>query len=417
MRFSVLAWAATKSLRSHRLGSLLVLLVIAVTTGLTFAMASLGFGWQDKLLREIAQEGNNCVGFWAGPPPAGQRVARGLRLSDLDYVRQSCPLLTAVCAHDFLPEATIQYQNRTRFCEVHAFSAGFPPVRNLQLIAGRSWTEAEDRQRAPLIVLGSGSAEVLFPSGDALGKQVRLSVRWERGSGVDRQATLTVIGVSKPTELERLNSQVFIPLSLSQHGLGYYNQGHEEIGEIIGSVPRLQDCPAGQEQMAAAMRRRNVYMDERSRNWLAFTLDYQAYVNRIFVVLFSLCLAAIFLSGLGFIKIMLLSVASRVPEIGLRKALGASPRQIQRQFLVEAVVTGTAGALLGLALGCVGIYLIGHTNLVASLAGAKYHTPPAMRAWLPIGLFLYVVGLAALGGVLPARRAARLDPVTAIRGQ
>jgi putative ABC transport system permease protein len=402
MRRSQVLWMALRSLTAHGAGSGLLLGTVVVTTAITLALSALCFGWKDERWRRMSSEGRNGIRFWADIHPQGNRIGRRLRLSDMAYVKQACPLLEDVCALDFIGEATTTYQGRTLVWNVHAFTANFVPIRDLHLAVGRSFTEEEDRRQAKVVVLGSEAKRILFPNESPLGKRVTMT------SQVGRQLLLTVIGVFEPIGWEDkskyLDKTVYIPMSVAQHRLEYHRQDNDEIESLRAMTAKLEDTPAAMSQMRVALEKRNVYMAAGSRNFYDWYQDLTKEARTYTMVLMSICCAALFASGVGLMKMMLLAVAARSHEIGLRKALGATSNEIQRQFLVESGLLGAVGALLGLALGALAIYFL-----------RDFDPRPAMRAYMPFALLVYVVAIATIFGILPARRAAALDPAVVLR--
>jgi putative ABC transport system permease protein len=400
MKLPRTTWMALKSLKTHSLGSLLLLAVVILLTAVTLALSSLGYGVQDSEAQEMADEGRNMIRFNAGPPPAGDRLARPLRLSDLDYVRQTCPLITDVCALDCINKATARYKSRTHSCDIHAFTANYMPIRNLRLAQGRSFTNEEDQRRAHVAVLGEGACAVLFGGEAPLGNRIDLTNDY-----TGRIMTMTVIGVFQRLPVyERLNNTIYIPIMIAQDGFGYHNEGNGEVEAFYAMTPTLPDTVPGAEQMKVALEKRNVYMSPKSLIWYTRYQQLVVAAQRVTIMVLSICFAALLAGGLGIMKMMLLAVAARTPEIGLRKALGATPTEIRSQFLMESLLLGVAGATLGLALGAVAIYVL-----------RDFNPHPTMRVYMPIGLFAYVVAVATISGILPARRAAALEPAAVLR--
>ena len=410
MRLQMIVWMAMRSMNARRTSSALLIGVIALLTAITLTMGSICFGWQNYAFRRVAAEGPNHIRVWAGQPPAG-KIGRLLRLSDMEYVQQACPLVTGVCALDAIYQATLLYRDRQYVSWVFGFTPNYVQVRAVPISRGRSFTEEENRRRAPVIVLGPLVAVALFGDEPPLGK--RITVKAEHGG----HATLLVIGVADPVAFTLMKKSSYVPISVTQSGLSYRNQGHGEVESLSAATARLEDTPAGLAQIREALAKRNVYLDPNSYAGLDLYQTAAQEPRRGTIIILVLGCGALLTTGLGLAKLMLSEVASRRQEIGLRKALGAPPRAIRGQFLAESVFMGGVGALIGLALGAVLIYLHRDPYSVGWMVQLGLQDAPVVPAGLPVGLLLYMAVVAGLAGLVPARRAGRLDPIDALRGR
>jgi putative ABC transport system permease protein len=249
-----------------------------------------------------------------------------------------------------------------------------------------------------VIVLGSVARERLFPHGSALGKTVRVgSHEFEVLGTLDRRGSLGG---------NNLDNQIFIPLPIATRVLlGGINTRSIDVrvrsgGEVNGAMDAIGTLLRSQHRLPAS------YPDDFSIEDQASILKTAQQATTTFRVLtFALGGIALFVGGIGIMNMMLVSVRERTREIGIRKSVGADPRRIQTQFLIEAVVLSTLGGLAGIAAG------IAATRMISAILGWQTLISPnsvivAVTVAFAVGLFF---------GFYPARRAARLDPIAALR--
>ncbi len=392
-----LAFAAG-ALRGHRLRSSLSLLGVSIAVASVVLLTSLGEGARRYVTREFAALGSNLLivargktettgiaGLLFGAP-------HDLTLSDaealareLGSVRRAAPFSYGV--------ATARWGDRRRDVDVVGTTSDLAPIRRLSIARG-SYLPREDAAR--LCVIGPKAARELFGRENPLGKVLRL--------GEDR---FRVIGVLAPRGASLgidLDDSVHVPVA---RALKMFNQ--TSLLRILVEVRSHDEIPAASRAAAALLRERHDGEED-------FTLLTQDSVLSTFGHILSLLtaalagIAAISLSvaGVGILNVLLVSVSERTREIGLLKAVGVSARQIVGVFLIEAALLSTAGGAVGL----LGSWLV--TRAAAALLPAFPIEPPlwAVASALSVSL---LVGL--VFGAIPARRAARLDPVEALAGR
>jgi putative ABC transport system permease protein len=277
-------------------------------------------------------------------------------------------------------------------------------LSSLTLAQGRALTEADEAGLAAVAVLGHQAARNLFPEGGAVGEAVKINHVWVRVVGVlaDRDLSSDKFeGVQLGIESNR----VFVPLA-SARARFRFQPMEEEIDRFWLRLAEPEQVAPGARVVAAVVAQRHAGVDDYRLVVPAQLFRQHQQTQRIFrIVMAAIAAVSLLVGGIGIMNIMLANVLERKREIGLLRALGARRSDIVAQFLREASVICGLGALFGLVFGALLAYLI------ATLAGWQV-------AWAPIPILLATVTCAAVGlafGVYPAKQAAALDPIAALR--
>jgi putative ABC transport system permease protein len=277
-------------------------------------------------------------------------------------------------------------------------------AREWDIAAGRGWTPEEEAGAAKVALLGETAAASLFADGDPIGMQIRI-----------RNVPFSVIGLlarkGQATTGQDQDDIVLVPLWTARRSIiGASRANARAVGTILLKVQEGEDMAGAEEDVRALLRQRHrlsaTEADDFSlRNLSEIAATRDASARTLAVLLSSVATVSLLVGGIGIMNIMLVSVTERTREIGLRLAVGARRRDILLQFLLEAVTLSLIGGLAGIALG------VGAAHVAAASAG----WPVLIEAE---AIFL-AVGFSALVGVFfgfyPARRAATLDPIAALR--
>jgi putative ABC transport system permease protein len=399
-------WAA---ILAHRLRSMLTMLGIVIGVSSVILTVGLGQGAQDKVRAQISALGSNLLVVSPGSTTSSSGVRGGFGSASTLTLQDA----SAIADPSVVPEVAQVAPTTGSSVSLLAGTtnwttqlAGTTPswleVRSRKLQSGRFFTQAEVESRARVVVLGSDTASELFGGRSAVGQTVSTD-----------GATLTVIGVLAPSgsTSETTSSQddtAVVPIGTAQQITGattdavstIYVEGRTDAtlgaayAEITSLLLNLHDVSSAQPDFTVT-----------SQKTLLETANS---TNRTLTVLLGgIAAISLLVGGIGVMNIMLVSVTERVREIGLRKALGATPRVIRRQFLVEASLLGLAGGLLGVLLGAVG----------AQVLPSLINQPVSLSA---LAVFAAIGTSLALGvgfGVYPASRAARLTPIDALRSE
>jgi putative ABC transport system permease protein len=330
-----------------------------------------------------------------------ERMRRPLTVADAKAIKEQCPSVQDVCwiGLPWRTRVSIKYKDNTvRGGDFVGVSLNLPDVYNLKIANGRFFTESEDARRAPVAILGPATAESLFGDFDPVGKQI-----------VVQGHPFTVLGVTEKSKLGSMigdaDNYVYIP----------YNTFHkmmpwEEFHELIIQARSGKRSQAMDEAESLLRRRRGVKHSE-PNNFSLTTADtlvkqldqFTAIVGMVAIAISSV---GLLVGGIGVMNIMLVSVTERTREIGVRKAIGATKRDIVLQFLFEAMTLTGVGGIFGIILAVAISFIV--MAFLPSL-------PAMIPLWAVITGLTVSIGIGLVFGVWPARKAAQLDPIEALR--
>jgi putative ABC transport system permease protein len=394
---------ALSALRANKLRSLLTMLGIVIGVAAVIAVVALGAGAQSAVKDRISSLGTTLLTVMPGQQ-RGMGVAfdqnAKLTMADAKAVEEKNTTLTAV-QPELNSRLQVQYQNQNTSTSIVGTTANYLLVRKYDLAAGRMFTAAEDEGKQRLVVLGSAVLDNMnIRSPDAIvGEAVRI-----------RGIQFTVIGVLKSkgqtSPFGNPDDQVLIPLNTARFRV----LGTDRIRSISVLASSEDSIPAAMAEIQKILRREHRLLpnkvDDFNIRSQADFLNTLGETTQVFTYLLSgIAAVSLLVGGIGIMNIMLVSVTERTREIGIRKALGATGFNILLQFLTEAVVLCLLGGLIGAALGTGGA--------AAMSAFAQWNTQVSSASIVLAFVFSAVVGV--LFGVWPARRAAKLDPITALR--
>jgi putative ABC transport system permease protein len=384
-----------RSLMVHKLRSTLSILGVVFGVAAVVAMSSVGLGARREALAQIGALGIDSVTV-RGRPGA----TNALRLRDAEGLPSVVPGVLAVAAVRETPLAATTGGRRSDVVAVGTTPA-YATAARLGLAKGRFLAELDVRDRKRVAVLGARVANALFPFGDAVGQRIELGGDWYDVVGVLEGRALPR-GKGTPIRTRDVNRAVFVPLPSLDRGEDPRPDGVDELVLRVGTADEV----AGAAEVVKAHL-------ERATGSKAFDvivpreiLRQRERTQRIFnVVTGAVAAISLIVGGIGIMNIMLASVAERTREVGIRRAVGATRRDIASHFLVESSLLTTTGGLLGSLLG------IGGSIAIQRLAGWPTALSPSM-------LLLSLLTALAVGigfGLYPAWHAAQLSPMDALR--
>jgi putative ABC transport system permease protein len=393
----VFAFAAG-ALRGHRLRTSLSLLGVAIGVAAVLLLTSLGEGARRYVTGEFALLGSNLVivlpgkAETTGVVPVAGGVPHDLTLDDVDALRRRVSTLVSVAPLS-IGGLTARYGERSRDLTVAGVTADWKDVRRLSVREG-TFLPPGDPARAPRVcVVGEKVAEALFPGRSPLGELLRLGEEKFRVTGV-----LVPRGVSVGLDLDEV---VLIPIG---HHLRMFDR--RSVFRVLCEARSPRDVEAARKGILRVLRDRH----DGEEDVTVLTQDavmktFGKVLGILTAALAGIAAISLTVAGVGIMNVMLVSVSERTREIGLLKALGASRGVVLRAFLVEAALLSMAGGTLGLLTGWAGIL---------ALRGLYPDFPVAAPVWAVLAAVAVSVSVGLVSGVLPARRAARLDPVVAL---
>ena len=400
---------AIDELWRRRLRTLLTLLGLIFGVGAIVAMQAVGEGSRREALRLVESLGlHNLIAVATPQDDDTLKETRarslGLSIADARAALAVVPGAEAFAAEKPVKTHSVFSDYASGEAQASGVSADWFALSSLQVARGRALTVQDEDALAPVAVLGHQAATALFPRVDPLGKHVKVNHVWLEVVGVLADRDLgkdSFEGV--PLGLE--SNRVYLPLASARARFKFQEQ-EDEVDRFLLRLRDPQQLAAGASVLAAMLDQRHAGMRDYTLVVPQQLFRQHQQTQRIFqVVMGAIAGVSLLVGGIGIMNIMLANVLERRREIGLLRALGARRRDVVAQFLREASVICVVGALIGLLFGTVLAYLI------ATFAGWQV-------AWAPIPILLSAGFCALVGmafGVYPARQAARLDPITALR--
>ena len=399
-------WSA---IASHRLRSALTMLGIIIGVSSVILTVGLGEGAQDRVRDQISALGSNLLVVSPGSTTSSAGVRGGfgsastLTLQDADAIadRSVVPEVARVAPTTSSSVALVAGTTNWT-TQLQGTTTSWLTVRSRKLQSGRFFTQDEVDRGADVVVLGSDTASELFGGRTAVGQTVTtdgaaltvigvLSSSGSTSEGATSQDDEAVVPISTAKRLTGASSDSVSSIYVEGRSSGTLGAAYDEISTLLLNLHDVSSSTAD----FSVTSQQSLLQTANSTN------------KTLTVLLGGVAAISLLVGGIGVMNIMLVSVTERIREIGLRKALGATPRVIRRQFLVEASLLGLAGGIIGVLIGFVGAKvlpsLINQPVSVSALA-----TAAAIGTSLALGIGF---------GVYPASRAARLTPIDALRSE
>jgi putative ABC transport system permease protein len=402
MLLSEIFQVALQAIRANKLRSFLTMLGIIIGVGAVITMVALGTGAQKAVQARLQALGPTLLSVFPGASFRGgifmdMRVS--LTVDDYEALAQDTRYVKGV-----VPELTRNLQikrgNLNQNVSIVGTTPNFTTVKNFPIVAGRMFTAGEDEGRRRYAVLGSAIPDMLNANPQAMiGQEIQI-----------RGIPFEIIGVLGPKGsaggFGNPDEQILIPLQTARYRI----MGTDRLRSITVDAASVPQMTLAMIEIERVLRREHKIRpgaenDFQIRNQSDILSTFQDTTKTFTYLLAGIALVSLFVGGIGIMNIMLVSVTERTREIGVRKALGATRFNILFQFLVEALVLCLVGGILGIVFGSLGA--------VALSSLMKWNTSINVFAIVIAFVFSAVVGL--FFGIWPARRAASLDPIVALR--
>ncbi len=403
MKQATLFRVATQSILKNKMRTLLTMLGIVIGVGAVIVMVAVGQGAQGRIQDQISNLGTNLIMVTPGATTQGG-VSQGagafnkLTVDDATKLKREATTLTGVSPVIMTRSQVIANQTNW-FTSINGVSTDYPIIRDWSVASGAFFTDQDLRTGRKVAVLGATVASHIFGTTDPVGAQVQIG-----------HAPFTVIGVLAPKGQnaggQDMDDVVLMPYTTAQERLS----GFMRLGAILASTSSPNEIAPAQTEIEQIMRESHrladgVDDDFTVRNQTELAQAAQGATQVMTYLLAAIASVSLLVGGIGIMNIMLVSVTERTREIGIRMAIGARGNDVLTQFLVESVVMSTLGGLIGLATGFSGSLLLGR------LTGWATSTSPIAA--------IVAVAFSALVGVFfgfyPARKAAALNPIQALR--
>jgi putative ABC transport system permease protein len=402
MRTGTLIKVATASIQKNRMRAALTMLGIIIGVAAVIVMVAVGYGARNRIREQINNLGTNMIVITPGASQQagvsqGAQAFPNLSLKDVDKIRSESQYVAAISPVIVSRTAVIGPAGNWR-TTINGVDSDYQTIRDWQPSSGDFFSADDVRSTHKVAVLGNTVAQNLFPGQDPVGSDIQI-----------RNAVYRVVGVlsvkGQNASGNDSDDVVLIPYTTASTSLS----GRSFIPQILASTSNSQDITPAENEITSILREShkidgtNDDFTVKNQNDLAATAA--SSTNVMTMLLAAIASISLLVGGIGIMNIMLVSVTERTREIGIRMAIGARGSDVLTQFLVESVVMGILGGIAGLALGVISAKLLGHfTGWETTISPVIMAVAVAFSG--AVGIFF---------GYYPARKAAALNPIEALR--
>jgi len=401
---------ALDNVRAHKFRSFLTVLGIVIGVTTVISIASILTGLRANIIQFVEEYGTNNIyafhlstGISLGAHDRSERTRKPLRPEDGEAIKQLAPAVQDVANQAFIEwnfDKTLTYGGQTyKQGDLQGVSANYAAITNGSMEEGRFITELDDQHRREVMVIGNGAAEALFPGGaQAIGKEVMMGGKPYEIIGV-LEKRKGMLGADENDNTVMIPFRTLRKVVPRSEWMLLVIRAHS--GQLKQALDQVEDI---------LRRQRAVKYDDKNNFDLQtadkFIEQFDSITAMVGLVAIALSSVGLLVGGIGVMNIMLVSVTERTAEIGVRKAIGARRRDITNQFLFEAMTLTFLGGVLGVLLAVAVSQII--ILIFPSL-------PASIPLWAVITGLVVSAAIGLIFGVWPARKAARLDPIEALR--
>ncbi|HKS23429.1 MAG TPA: ABC transporter permease [Thermoanaerobaculia bacterium] len=401
MKTKTLIKVATASIRKNKMRAALTMLGIIIGVAAVIVMVAVGYGARTRIHQQINNLGTNMIVVTPGAAQSsgvsqGAQAFPNLSIKDVDKIRGEAQLVSAV-SPVIVSRAVIIGPSGNWRTQINGVDVDYQTIRDWQTSAGDFFSADDVRSSRKVVVLGNTAAQNLFPDQDPTGAEIQIRNSVYKVAGVLATKGQSASGTDA-------DDVVLMPYTTASSTLS----GRSFIPQILASTANESDIPAAQEEIRTLLRESHKIQgddDFTVKNQADLAAAAESSTKVMTLLLAAIASISLLVGGIGIMNIMLVSVTERTREIGIRMAIGARGGDVLTQFLVESVVMGIAGGLAGLLIGVAGAAILGH------FTGWETAISPVMML-VSVG-FSGAVGV--FFGFYPARKAAALNPIEALR--
>ncbi|MBR0533599.1 MAG: ABC transporter permease [Bacteroidales bacterium] len=410
MNYANLFKIALKAIRNNKIRSLLTMLGIIIGITAVIIMISLGQGAKSSIKGEISSIGSNLINIWpASADESGVRRSaadmQSMKMSDYEALKREARYLRYISPSFSISGQAIVGNSNTP-TTIYGVNTDYLKIQGFEVLAGEMFTDEHIREIAKVCLLGQTVVEELFDGDNdaALGSVIRfnslpirvIGVLGSKGSSAMGSDQDDIIIAPYSTVQKRVMAIDYVP-SIVASGLS-----EEYSGQAI-------------DEITAILRQQHGIKGDAKNNFRVMSMDeildtIEQVMNTLTLFLAAIAFISLIVGGVGIMNIMYVSVTERTREIGLRMSIGAKPNQILMQFLIEAVMISVTGGIIGILSG---VTLNGLISLILKMTGASMTMLISVKSIIVSFLVCTVTGI--FFGWYPARKAARLDPIDALR--
>jgi putative ABC transport system permease protein len=403
MQLKQLIRIATKSLIVNRSRSFLTALGVIIGVAAVILLVSVGSGLKDYITGQMQDMGSNLIMVVPGDIDIEQTGASGgaasgafssiaaskLELRDAEEIERSLPQIKDTAAVVMAP-GLASYKSETVSGQIIGTTQNYINIRSSEFETGSFFTQSEVNSGRKVTILGHTVAHELFGNQNPVGEKIKV--------GDYRYLVMGVMKEQGGQGSLTSDDKIFVPITTAQRQFGLDN-----ISIIFTQVSSSDEVASAVPLIEAVMLKRHDEEDFTVIDQKEILSTVSSILDTLTIALGGIAAISLLVGGIGIMNIMLVSVTERTREIGLRKALGATPEVILTQFLIEAVFLSVGGGIIGILLGSGGALLL--NNFI----------PMTVTAWSIILAFVVSAGVGIIFGIAPARRASLLSPIAALR--
>lgn len=410
MNYTNLFKIALRAIAANKTRSFLTALGIIIGIGSVITMLAVGQGTKQSIQANIAEMGSNMIMIHPGADRRGgvrqdASAMETLKMADFEAIRDGCKYIKGI-SPVVTKSGQFIYGNENTPSTIYGVNQEYLDIRQLSVADGEMFTDGEIKSSAKVCILGQTVVDNLFPDGsDPIGKVVRFNSIPFRVIGVLKKKGYNSMGMDQDdlvlapytSVMKRLLAQTYLgSIQCSAITEGATDKATAEITEILRRNHKLRDATDSTEADEDDF---NIRSQEELSSMMNST------TNMLTILLGCVAGISLIVGGIGIMNIMYVSVTERTREIGLRMSVGARGIDILNQFLIEAILLSVTGGIIGVLIGVSASYAI---NLLA-------HWPIAIQAWTIVMSFAVCTFTGVFFGWYPAKKAAQLDPIEALR--